>query len=172
MDKELNFVRSWRTQASTLGSALDKKALTISAGLEMQLPCFVPFRRSLRYWSCYTNQVSRRCEMINMLGHHVNKFVLVSLPSIFPDIAPRACKLIAVEEGGLWLESEVLTKTIFPNAERGNTKQIFIPFAQIACLVEDAAARPVPARLDKATAGIPAHPKRNPPAAPKAKRRR
>jgi hypothetical protein len=110
--------------------------------------------------------------MINRLGHHVNKSVLVSLPSVFPDVALRACKLIAVEEGGLWLESEVLTETIFAGAEDGKEKQIFIPFAQIRCLVEDTSAPPVPSHLHKATAGIPPHTKRREPADHKVKKRR
>ena len=110
--------------------------------------------------------------MINMLGHHVNKLVLVSIPSIFADSEPHICKLVGIEPSGLWLESEDLTRTIFPNTESGPVKNVFIPFAQIAYLVEDTTTRPVPTPSHKSTATIPSGPRRNAPTAANAKRKR
>jgi hypothetical protein len=81
--------------------------------------------------------------MISILGHYVNKPVLVSIPPLFADGQLRACRLIGVESGGLWLESEDFTKLAFPNADRSAAK-VFVPFTQIAYLVEGTTAPPVP----------------------------
>jgi hypothetical protein len=73
--------------------------------------------------------------MINRLGNCINKPVLVSMPPIFADGKPRACKLINVELTGLWLENEDLTRRAFPDAAE-SLATVFVPFTQIAYLVE------------------------------------
>jgi hypothetical protein len=89
--------------------------------------------------------------MINRLGHHINKPVLVSMPPLFADGKPRACKLIAVEPAGLWLENEDLTRRAFPDAD-GILATVFVPFTQIAYLAESVSAPPVPAAGTTASA--------------------
>ena len=112
--------------------------------------------------------------MISILGHYVNKPVLVSIPPLFADGQPRACKLIGIEPGGLWLESEDLTKLAFPNADRRSAAKIFVPFTQIAYLVEGTTTPPVPPASNHSTSTPTASPKpaRKAPATPPAKKRR
>lgn len=74
--------------------------------------------------------------MKNMLGHHVNKSVLVSVPSIFSDDDAHSCVLLGIEPSGLWLESEELTEALFAKTEMEGIRKVFIPFAQIRYLVE------------------------------------
>jgi hypothetical protein len=110
--------------------------------------------------------------MINMLGHHVNKPVLVSIPSIFPDGEPQACTLIGIEPAGLWLESEELTRTLFPDTESEKVRKVFVPFAQIGYLVEGTTEPPVSSPLDKATSTPPSSSKKGASVASRAKKRR
>lgn len=78
--------------------------------------------------------------MINTLGHHLNKILLVSIPSIFEDDHPRACTLTGIDVSGLWLESQDLAdKVLHPDDQRVGVR-IFVPFARIAYLLEPAAA--------------------------------
>jgi hypothetical protein len=74
--------------------------------------------------------------MKNMLGHHVNKAVFISAPSIFSDDDAHACVLLGIEPCGLWLESEELTEVLFAQTETEGTRKVFIPFAQIRYLME------------------------------------
>jgi hypothetical protein len=74
--------------------------------------------------------------MINILGHHVNKSVSVSIPVIFKDNRSRPCRLVGVEVSGLWLEGEELSAALLPKPENGETFMVFVPFAQISYLVE------------------------------------
>ena len=97
--------------------------------------------------------------MISRLGHHLNKPVLVSMPPLFADGKPRSCKLIGIEPAGLWLENEDLTRRAFPAAD-GSLAPIFVPFTQIAYVVEGAAALPIPAAGKDATSTASAPPKR------------
>jgi hypothetical protein len=75
--------------------------------------------------------------MINRLAHYINKPILVSMPSIFKDGKPRACKLVNVEPAGLWLENN-------PNADEP-LATVFVPFTQIAYLGDGITVPPVPA---------------------------
>lgn len=105
-----------------------------------------------------------------MLSHYVNKPVLVSIPSLFTDGLSRTCTLIGIESAGLWLKSEDLTKTLFPEIESSNVDTIFIPFAQIAYLAEGIAELPPP--VDEIPATAPPDPKADGPEASQAKKRR
>lgn len=82
--------------------------------------------------------------MINRLGHHINKPVLASMPSIFRDGKPRVCKLINVEPAGLWLENSDLTKMALPDADE-RLATVFVPFTQIGCVGDGITGPPVPA---------------------------
>jgi hypothetical protein len=82
--------------------------------------------------------------MIKRLGHHINKPVLISMPPIFTDGKPRACKLIGIEPAGLWLENEDLTRRAFPDADE-SMATVFVPFTQIAYLVEGTTVARAPA---------------------------
>ncbi len=74
--------------------------------------------------------------MISSLGHHLNKPLLVSLPSIFDDGDPIVCILTGIEVSGLWLESRELAKKILHPNDKRVAVHIFVPFAQIACVME------------------------------------
>ncbi len=76
--------------------------------------------------------------MIHMLGHYLNKLVLVSIPSIFGDDTARACKLTGIEPSGLWLESEDFATTLLEHDDKRAAPHVFIPFHQIAFLLEPA----------------------------------
>lgn len=79
-----------------------------------------------------------------MLGRYVNRTVRLSIPILFPDGAPCVGTLISVESAGVWLDSEALTKAVhLHNAPQ--PAQVFIPFAQIAYIVE---ATPHPEKAD------------------------
>jgi hypothetical protein len=80
--------------------------------------------------------------MVNMLSNYVNKTVLVSIPFVFKDGDPCACRLLAVEPAGLWLESAELREKMLPNADRRPKAAVFVPFAQMAYLIEDIPAPP------------------------------
>jgi hypothetical protein len=73
--------------------------------------------------------------MVCKLGHLVNKPVLVSIPRIFAGAEPHPCRLVGLEAAGLWLESADLSGTTIPNTKRLPAR-VFVPFAQIAYLVE------------------------------------
>jgi hypothetical protein len=71
--------------------------------------------------------------MTYRLGVLVGKPVLVCIPQLFSDDEPRACRLSGVEPGGVWLESEDLTRIAFGETEQPPAP-VFVPFAQIVCL--------------------------------------
>jgi hypothetical protein len=69
------------------------------------------------------------------LAHYFNKTILVCIPSVFEDEQPRPFKLIGIEDFGLWLESEELTRTL-QSGESTQSSQVpvaaFFPFSHIA----------------------------------------
>ena|SRR5580704_4029721 len=93
--------------------------------------------------------------MINILGHHVNKMVLVSIPSVFADATPRACRLVGVEVSGLWLESADLTTALFAASDDYQARTVFVPFTQISYLVSGEAPPPVAPTSTKAPPSSP-----------------
>ena len=74
--------------------------------------------------------------MISSLGHHLNKTVLVSIPPIFEDHQPVTCTLAGIEASGVWLASKDLWKKLLHGDDDRAVVPIFIPFAQIAYLLE------------------------------------
>ncbi len=76
--------------------------------------------------------------MIHMLGHYLNKLVLVSIPAIFGDDTARVCKLTGIEPSGLWLESEDFATTLLDHDDKRAAPHVFIPFHQIGFLLEPA----------------------------------
>lgn len=80
--------------------------------------------------------------MSNMLGHHVNKPVLVAIRSIFQDDTARECILFGVETGGLWLGGEELINCLFPDHSHATPNKVFVPYARITFLAEAIATRP------------------------------
>jgi hypothetical protein len=101
--------------------------------------------------------------MVRILGHHVNKPVLVSVPPIFGKSEPQRCRLVGIEPAGLWLESEHLSRKAFPDADPPPTP-VFVPFTQIAYLI---GAPVVPPPADERT--VSSRPDRKPPGAEPAK---
>jgi hypothetical protein len=76
--------------------------------------------------------------VISSLSHHINKIILISIPSIFEDNHPRACTLVGIEVSGLWLESPDLAEKLLHPDDKRAAASIFVPFAQIAYLLEPA----------------------------------
>jgi hypothetical protein len=74
--------------------------------------------------------------MVSALGHHLNKIVFVSIPSIFDDLEARACTLTGIEVSGLWLGSPDLVRILLHPDDKQASPSIFVPFAQIAYLLE------------------------------------
>ncbi len=75
--------------------------------------------------------------MKSLLANCMNKSVQVASAAIFGDTKPRICKLVGLEEGGVWLACDELTKMVYRNVE-GATAAVFVPLAQITYLVADA----------------------------------
>jgi hypothetical protein len=71
--------------------------------------------------------------MTSMLGHHMNKSVLVSIPSIFGNTEPRHCRLVGIETAGLWLESDHFSRLVGGSSD-APPALVFVPFSQIGCL--------------------------------------
>lgn len=71
--------------------------------------------------------------MVNSLGHHLNKPVLVSIPPVFGNAVLHRCRLVGTESAGVWLESDDFTR-ITGKGANPLPAVIFVPFAQIACL--------------------------------------
>jgi hypothetical protein len=94
--------------------------------------------------------------VVRILAHHVNKAVLVSIPPLFGNSAPQLCRLVGVEPGGLWLESEPLWRAAFPDSELP-LAMVFVPFAQIAYLIG------APVMPPPTAAGRAGRPRRNSP---------
>ena len=75
--------------------------------------------------------------MITLLGHYLNKTVVVSIPILFPDGPACVGTLVSIEPAGIWLESDALTRTVHPDMEQPpESTRVFIPFAQIAYIVK------------------------------------
>jgi hypothetical protein len=76
------------------------------------------------------------------LGHSLNKAVSVSIPLLFGDGLPRICTLVGSEAGGVWLQiadpSFRLFRTDKTQVAQANPN-VFVPFAQIAYLLDSAA---------------------------------
>jgi hypothetical protein len=64
--------------------------------------------------------------MVSILGYHVNKAVLVSIPPPFGNGEPRRCDLIGIEPGGLWLRFSDLPQ-IAPFSEKPEAMTVFVP---------------------------------------------
>lgn len=73
--------------------------------------------------------------MIKMLDHHVNKIVMVSIPSMFGDDEPRNCRLVGVEVPGLWLESQEFSGALAAPDAHQHLPAVFVPFTQIVYLI-------------------------------------
>lgn len=74
------------------------------------------------------------------LGHSLNKPVSVSIPALFGDDQRRVCTLMGIEPGGgVWLAIADPHIDVLQTAKgRGSTANVnvFVPFAQIAYLVD------------------------------------
>jgi hypothetical protein len=79
--------------------------------------------------------------MTDMLGHHLNRTVMVSIPSVFDDQHPHSCTLTCVESAGLWLQSDDLANKLLHTRGDKSAVRFFFPFAQIAYLFEPIAAQ-------------------------------
>jgi hypothetical protein len=74
--------------------------------------------------------------VISALAHHLNKIVLVAIPSIFGDEQPKPCTLLGIEGSGVWLESTDLAKKLLGPKEKRSHVPIFVPFTQVVYLIE------------------------------------
>ena len=92
------------------------------------------------------------------LGRYVNKTVRVSIPVLFPEGPHCVVELLAVEPIGVWLEGEALLHAVYPRNPPESTR-VFIPFAQIAYIVEDTSPpEPVAGEKEEATPPKPKRP--------------
>ena len=64
------------------------------------------------------NTQSRRRLMTTQLAALLNGTVLVAIPALFADTEARRCRLVAVEQFGLWLVSAELAHAVQPGAKR------------------------------------------------------
>jgi hypothetical protein len=71
--------------------------------------------------------------MNSLLGRYLNKTIRLSIPILFPDGRPCVAALLAIEPAGVWLESDTLREAV----DLHESTRIFIPFAQIAYIVEE-----------------------------------
>jgi hypothetical protein len=75
------------------------------------------------------------------LAHSLNKVVSISIPLLFGDKLPRRCTLVGTEGGGVWLQITDPNLRLFQTDKDrippGNPN-VFVPFAQIAYLLESA----------------------------------
>jgi hypothetical protein len=109
--------------------------------------------------------------MVTMLGRHVNKSVLVSIPPVFGSDELHQCQLVGIESGGLWLESSGLARIAFDNAEAAPIA-VFVPFTQIAYLIGAPGASPANKPKSATVSAESATPSRKAPARVPQKRRR
>jgi len=73
------------------------------------------------------------------LVHSLNKIISVSIPSLFGDGMPHVCTLVGIETGGVWLQITDPGFRLFPageNRARAANPNVFVPFAQIAYLLD------------------------------------
>jgi hypothetical protein len=79
------------------------------------------------------------------LAHSLNKIVSISIPLLFDDKLPRLCKLVGTEAGGVWLQIADSNFKLF-QTDKGRVSpanpNVFVPFAQIAYLLESTTADP------------------------------
>jgi hypothetical protein len=73
------------------------------------------------------------------LAHSLNKIVSISIPLLFDDKLPRLCTLVGTEAGGVWLQITDPNFKLF-QTDKGRVSpanpNVFVPFAQIAYLLE------------------------------------
>lgn len=82
---------------------------------------------------------------MKLLGHYLNKPVLVSIPEIFDGEDARQCVLSGIEPAGIWLVSDELGSTLFPETANHESMRVFVPFTQIRYLAEPPPPAPRPA---------------------------
>jgi hypothetical protein len=81
------------------------------------------------------------------LAHSLNKIVSISIPLLFDDKLPRRCTLVGIEAGGVWLQIADPNFRLFQvdkDRVAPANPNVFVPFPQIAYLLENVAdpARP------------------------------
>ena len=82
--------------------------------------------------------------MNNLLGHHLNKCVSVSIPAIFNDDVAHLCILGGIETAGVWLSGEEIGDALFAGREDRASKNVFVPFPQVRYLTEPIAKQASP----------------------------
>jgi hypothetical protein len=73
----------------------------------------------------------------SLLSNCINTPVRVASTAIFGDERPRVCRLIGLEDVGVWLASDELSKLVYEDAAFA-TDAVFVPLAQIIYLVPGA----------------------------------
>ncbi|HEV2709476.1 MAG TPA: hypothetical protein VGU67_04615 [Edaphobacter sp.] len=72
------------------------------------------------------------------LQTYLNKSVLVGLPVLFGDVRCRPCRLVDIAPNGLWLEIEGMAECLIPHEAlsfASDSLTMFVPFAQISCVI-------------------------------------
>jgi len=75
---------------------------------------------------------------MHRLSQYINSTVRISSPGVFADSAAHACTLVAVDDDGVWLQSEELNRLLYSTREFEPAEYgapVFVPYAQIAFLI-------------------------------------
>jgi hypothetical protein len=75
--------------------------------------------------------------------------IYAAIPSLHQDGNPRKYRLVAIDDAGLWLESEELLDRLVRADVRPSGQErlvVFVPYAQITCLFELPEAGTLPRR--------------------------
>lgn len=75
--------------------------------------------------------------MTPKLTQYLNRQILVSIPALFEDGRCRPFRLVGAEFNGLWLQSDELTRRLYPEkqGEAPVSLPAFVPFAQISAVL-------------------------------------
>jgi hypothetical protein len=74
--------------------------------------------------------------MANLLARLVNKLILLSLVSAAEEGASVVCTLVGIEPCGIWVVGDAVLETLDVDNSIDRRSRVFIPFAQIAYLME------------------------------------
>jgi hypothetical protein len=75
---------------------------------------------------------------MNKLAQYVNRSVLVGSDALFEGAELRRCTLVAVDEGGVWLESDEWPGKLTESSGKplvSHMLLVFVPYARIECIV-------------------------------------
>jgi len=90
--------------------------------------------------------------MSSLLGHHVNRRIVVSLPGLLGSSDPVICVMISCEVAGIWISSPELAAKLGPPGPAGHTPPIFVPFTQVGFVTSAESPQPPPSTKSPSSA--------------------